>query len=57
MFLVKLLNSKMEILIQEIISSLYEIDSAIDKGHKLTAKELISKLENKLLALATTTNN
>jgi hypothetical protein len=55
MFLVKLLNSKMEILIQEIISSLYEIDSAIDKGHKLTAKELISKLENKILA--TTTNN
>jgi hypothetical protein len=44
----------MEIL-QEIISSLYEIDSCIDKGHKLTAKELISKLENKILA--TTTNN
>ncbi len=45
----------MEILIQEIISSLYEIDSAIDKGHKLTAKELISKLEKKILAI--TTNN
>jgi hypothetical protein len=53
MFLVKLLNSKMEILIQEIISSLYEIDSAIDKGHKLTAKELISKLEKKILAITT----
>jgi hypothetical protein len=47
----------MEILLQEIISSLYEIDSAIDKGHKLTAKELISKLENKLLAQLTTNND
>jgi hypothetical protein len=45
----------METLLQEIISSLYEIDSCIDKGHKLTAKELISKLEKKILA--TTTNN